>query len=142
MDWNEIGLALLGGGIIGVATSLFYVLVGKAAGISGVLNGVLTFEKLEWSWKAWFVIGLIGTGVAMSLMMPARFEDAPAREIGWVLLAGVLVGFGARYGGGCTSGHGVCGISRLSKRSIVGTCVFMFTGAVGVYVLRVNGVVA
>ena len=140
MDWDGIWMAVGGGIVIGVASVGLLALIGKGAGISGILNGVVSIEKPELSWKAAFLLGLIVSGFAMTYVLPERFEPSPVLGLPWLVLAGLLVGFGTRLGGGCTSGHGICGIGRLSIRSIVGTVVFIGLGIVVVTALRISGV--
>ncbi|MBK3867748.1 YeeE/YedE family protein [Pseudomonas stutzeri] len=129
--WN----ALAGGVLIGAAASLFVLLNGRIAGISGLLASLLEPGAEGRAEKMVFLLGLL---LAPVLWM--SFSTLPALQFqsGWVglLVAGLLVGVGTRYGSGCTSGHGVCGISRLSPRSIVATLVFMVAGFATVYVLR------
>ena len=128
--------ALLGGMLIGLAATLYWIGTGRAAGISGILGGALRggFARGE---RVVFLSGLLGAGVVTSW-----FGAAPAphpRSILVLILAGLLVGFGARLGQGCTSGHGVCGISRFSARSIVATMTFMATGALAVWLFGSGG---
>lgn len=139
MQWQEIWPPLLGGAMIGLAAAGLLALIGRVAGVSGILEGVLRLEKHELGWKAAFIIGLLAGGVVLALAMPGALPESAPRALPWVIAAGVLVGFGARLGGGCTSGHGVCGIGRMSKRGLVGTIVFMATAAVTVLVMREAG---
>jgi uncharacterized membrane protein YedE/YeeE len=139
MDWASIWPPLLGGTLIGLSAAVLLALTGKTAGISGIVDGVLRGEKGELGWKAAFVLGLIGGGVLISLLVPGSLPEAAPRALPWVLGAGVLVGFGTRLGGGCTSGHGVCGIGRTSGRGFVGTCVFIAVGALTVVIMRAVG---
>ncbi|EWC41933.1 YeeE/YedE family protein [Stutzerimonas stutzeri] len=137
IDWVNFTpwSALAGGVLIGAAASLFVLLNGRIAGISGLLASLLEPGAEGRAEKMVFLLGLL---LAPVLWM--SFSTLPALEFqsGWVglLVAGLLVGVGTRYGSGCTSGHGVCGISRLSPRSIVATLVFMVAGFATVYVLR------
>jgi uncharacterized membrane protein YedE/YeeE len=137
IDWASFTpwRSLLGGALIGVAASMFVLLNGRIAGISGVLGGVLTWKRGDIGWRAAFIGGLVGAPLLFALFatLPAPRIDA---SIGLVALAGLLVGVGTRYGSGCTSGHGVCGISRGSLRSMVATVTFMAAGFATVYVLR------
>ncbi len=132
--------ALAGGVIIGAASGLLMAMNGRIAGISGILGGLVRPRSGETAWRAFFVAGLVAGGGAAYLAMPERFDPSAAPDLPWVVLAGLLVGLGTQLGGGCTSGHGVCGISRLSPRSIVATLTFMATGIATVFVLRVLGV--
>ena len=128
--------ALIGGGLIGLASALLMLLNGRIAGISGILGGALTTSAEEKIWRLCFLAGLIVAPIILGLLGNALPE--PLMPASWllVLTAGVLVGFGARYGSGCTSGHGVCGIARLSARSIVATGVFMLSAIVVVAIMR------
>lgn len=119
---------VVGGLIIGVAASAMLVLKGRVAGISGVLGGVLRGDKEPWRFA--FLIGLLAGGFVLSLLAPAVFAAPAGVSLTFVVVAGLLVGVGTQMGGGCTSGHGVCGIGRLSPRSIVATLTFMAAGAV------------
>ena len=124
---------LAGGALIGIAAAGLLVLKGKTAGVSGVLEGVVRGEKGELGWKLAFVGGLLAGGLLMKLLRPDSFS-APSGPIWLALVAGLLVGFGTRVGGGCTSGHGVCGIGCFARRSIVATLVFMGVGMLTVLV--------
>ena len=124
---------LIGGLLIGLATTLLLLLNGRIAGISGIVGGLLTRKGSEVGWRAMFVAGLLlGAFVYMLATdgaLPVRIEAS----LPIMVVAGLLVGFGTRLGSGCTSGHGVSGIARFSKRSIVATSVFMGTGIVTVF---------
>ena len=137
IDWNAFTPwpALVGGLLIGLATAMFVLLNGRIAGISGVLGGLLKPLAGDLLWRVAFIAGLIVAPLAYTLVsvVPAVQIDA---EYGALIAAGLLVGVGTRYGAGCTSGHGVCGLSRLSPRSLVATLVFMGAGFVTVFVLR------
>lgn len=137
IDWNAFtpGPALAGGALIGAAAALLVGFNGRIAGISGVLGGLLRPAVGEVGWRLAFVLGL----VAAPLLATAFVAwPLPRIEAGWgrLLLAGLLVGFGTRLGAGCTSGHGVCGLARLSPRSAVATLAFMAAGVATVFVLR------
>jgi hypothetical protein len=127
--------SLLGGLVIGAAASLLLLANGRIAGISGIVGGLLRAERDETAWRALFVAGLLAGGLALQLVRPASIGPS---VVGFPLLivAGLLVGFGTRLGSGCTSGHGVCGVGRLSPRSLVATATFMLAGAVTTYVVR------
>jgi uncharacterized membrane protein YedE/YeeE len=131
-----MGNALLGGGMIGLAAAMLLVLTGKTAGVSGILDGVVRAEPGEWRWKAAFLAGLVLGGVLLAQWMPSTLAQAAPRTMTWIVAGGVLVGFGARVGGGCTSGHGVCGIGRGSRRGIAGTVIFIAAGALTILLLR------
>lgn len=129
-------LALSGGLLIGLAATWMYLSLGRIAGISGIVGQAV--RDPSGIWQIAFVIGLgIGGLLVMSVLAPS--ERLPV-ENGWLIAAGLLVGFGTRLGSGCTSGHGVCGIARLSRRSMVATCVFVGTGMIVATVLRMSGV--
>jgi uncharacterized membrane protein YedE/YeeE len=137
VDWNAFTpyASLAGGALIGVAAALFALLNGRIAGISGVLGGLLKPAKGGVSWRAAFVLGLIAAPIAYRWLAPI----APPRiDAGWpsLVVAGLLVGIGTRYGSGCTSGHGVCGLSRLSRRSLAATFAFMSAGFLTVFFVR------
>lgn len=127
--------ALAGGMLIGLATAMFVLLNGRIAGISGVLGGLLKPVRGDAGWRAAFIVGLVAAPwvYAAYQAVPAVQIDA---EYGALMVAGVLVGVGTRYGAGCTSGHGVCGLSRLSPRSLVATATFMGAGFVTVFLTR------
>lgn len=137
IDWNAFTpwSALAGGVIIGIAAAMFVLLNGRIAGISGVLGGLLKPERGDVSWRAAFIAGLVGAPLLYALFIEL---PRPQIDAGYAALvaAGLLVGVGTRYGSGCTSGHGVCGISRLSPRSLAATAAFMLAGFVTVYVVR------
>lgn len=127
--------ALLGGALIGLAAVLLYAGLGRIAGVSGLLNRALE-QPSGRGWRLAFLVGLVlGAGAWF-----AFGHDVPAQRAGfplpWLLLAGVLVGFGTRMGNGCTSGHGICGLARLSRRSLVAVAVFMGAAFLTVYLLR------
>ena len=129
--------AAIGGGMIGLAAALMIILNGRIAGVSGVLGGlILDRQGAETPWRALFLGGLIAGAAVVMLVRPDLAQAG--LQTGWVgmVAAGLIVGFGTRMGSGCTSGHGVCGIGRLSQRSIVATCTFMAAGFVTVFVLR------
>jgi uncharacterized membrane protein YedE/YeeE len=129
-------LALLSGLLIGIASVLLMVLIGRIAGISGILGGALAISAHDKMWGLAFIAGLIVAPVLMSLLgHPLPEPQMPASWVE-VVAAGLLVGFGARLGGGCTSGHGVCGIARLSARSIAATAIFMASAIVVVAIIR------
>lgn len=128
--------ALVGGALIGLAASLFLLTDGKVAGISGLYGGLLRRGTSDRALRFWFLAGLIGAGALVRLVFPAAFATTWTATLPMVLVAGVLVGFGTQLGNGCTSGHGVCGISRLSVRSLVATGTFMATGFATVFITR------
>lgn len=120
----------IGGVLIGLSAAATMLFQGRIAGISGILGGLIAPERGEIGWRLSFLLGLLAGGVLLGLTMPAGFAVEVARSPVAIVVAGVLVGFGTRLGSGCTSGHGVCGISRFSRRSILATVTFMGTGAV------------
>ena len=128
--------SLLGGVLIGLSAAAMLLLDGKIAGISGIFAGVLRPSKNGTSWRICFLAGLLVGGLLLRIVMPEAFNFGIVRPLPLLILAGLLVGFGTRMGGGCTSGHGVCGVSRLSPRSMVATVAFILTGAL--MVLLVN----
>jgi uncharacterized membrane protein YedE/YeeE len=135
----EIGSAVAGGILIGLAASTLLVANGRIAGISGMVAGLLPPQRGDWTFRVWFLAGLMLTGAVASVLAPQLLGTSP-RSLGWVALAGLLVGSGTRLSGGCTSGHGVCGMSRLAPRSIVATLVFIGFGIVTVTLMRWYGV--
>lgn len=142
VDWNAFTpwSALGGGVLIGIAAGMFVLLNGRIAGISGIVGGLLRPARGDVAWRIAFVGGLLGAPLLYALV-----STLPALQIdvgyGTLVLAGLLVGIGTRYGSGCTSGHGVCGLSRLSPRSLAATAAFMAAGFVTVFVIRhlING---
>src|SRR5262245_26503519 len=128
--------ALVGGLLIGAAASLLLLLKGRVAGISGILGGLLRPRRGDISWRAFFVIGMMLAPFAAVLYTGQFPEVAATVSDRLIVAAGLLVGFGSRLGGGCTSGHGVCGLGRRSKRSLVATLTFMAAGFGTVLVMR------
>lgn len=131
--------ALIGGGLIGLASGLYFLLNGRIAGISGILGGLLSpgkerssvlFERLA------FIIGLVAGPLIMINATGIKAQSVVTSSLPVIIIAGLLVGFGTTIGSGCTSGHGICGLSRLSLRSLVATLSFMAAGFVTVYVTR------
>ena len=137
VDWSYFTplASLAGGALIGIAAAMFVLLNGRVAGISGVLGDLLRPSRGDIGWRAAFVLGLVGAPSVYLLftVLPRSQIDA---GYGALVLAGLLVGLGTRYGSGCTSGHGVCGLSRLSPRSLVATIAFMGAGFATVFVVR------
>ena len=127
--------ALFGGALIGISASLLLLLNGRVAGISGILGGLVRPRAEETSWRALFIVGLLVGGVVLLLLRPASFGAAPV-SLPLAIVAGVFVGFGTRLGSGCTSGHGVCGLSRFSGRSLAATMTFMATGAMAAFLVQ------
>jgi uncharacterized membrane protein YedE/YeeE len=127
--------SLLGGLLIGAAAAMLLLLNGRVAGISGIVGGLLDREPGERAWRVWFIAGLIAGGVVTRLVAPGALGPI-ASPLPLLAIAGVLVGFGTRLGGGCTSGHGVCGIGRGSPRSTLATVTFMTIAIVVVFLVR------
>jgi len=127
--------ALAGGALIGIAAGMFVLLNGRIAGISGIIGGLLKPARGDVVWRMAFIGGLIIAPLVYALMaaLPVPQIDA---GYGTLVAAGLLVGIGTRYGSGCTSGHGVCGLSRLSPRSLAATAAFMAAGFATVFVIR------
>jgi len=125
--------ALLGGVCIGLAAAAMHLLLGRVAGISGICSQMFSLDKEERNWRALFMVGLLSGGALMFLLAPAQFSLSSHHSSPLLLVvAGLLVGFGTRLGCGCTSGHGVCGLSRLSFRSLIATCTFIAAGVITV----------
>lgn len=137
IDWTHFtpGTSLVGGLLIGLASALFILANGRIAGISGILGGLLRPSGNDVVWRLAFLLGLIVAPAVASLFIAtsAPTIDASAEML---VVAGLLVGIGTRYGGGCTSGHGICGLSRLSPRSLIATLAFMASGMAIVFVMR------
>ncbi len=139
IDWTHFTpwTALAGGILLGIASAAFILVNGRVLGISGILGGLLVPKRSDASWRVFFLLGLVLAPASLALLAPGLIS-APRIEAGNVAIvaAGLLVGLGTRYGSGCTSGHGVCGLSRLSPRSLVATAAFMASGFATVYVIR------
>lgn len=137
IDWTHFTpwASLTGGILIGVAAALLVLLNGRVAGISGIVGGLLAPRRDDIAWRIAFLAGLLLSPLVMIFLgnLPAPRIDA---GFGTLALAGLLVGVGTSYGSGCTSGHGVCGLSRLSPRSLVATLAFMAAGMVTVFIVR------
>lgn len=137
IDWTQFTplSALIGGVLIGLAAATLVLVNGRIAGVSGILGGLLQPKRQDTAWRAAFVAGLIAAPLLYRLFaaLPEIRIDA---EWPTLVLAGLLVGVGTRYGSGCTSGHAVCGVSRLSPRSLLATLTFMATGFATVYLVR------
>jgi uncharacterized protein len=128
---------LLGGALIGLAASLLLLGTGRVAGVSGITAGALfSREPSARSWRLAFLAGLVAAGVPFVLFAPGAIAPSP-RPLLWLAISGLLVGIGTRLGNGCTSGHGVCGVSRLSPRSLVATALFVGAGMLTVTLLRI-----
>ena len=140
LDWAHFtpSMSLSGGIILGIASAIFILVNGRILGISGILGGLMPPKAGDTFWRIAFLLGLFTAPTLFHAVVPAEYITTPridATEL-TVVAAGLLVGIGTRYASGCTSGHGVCGLSRLSPRSLVATASFMFAGFVMVYVMR------
>lgn len=140
IDWAHFTpWASLGGGIVlGLASAIFILFNGRILGISGILGGLMSPRMGDIGWRLSFLLGMAAAPAVFVWLAPAGWVSAPRIDAGYglIVLAGLLVGLGTRYGSGCTSGHGVCGLSRLSPRSLVATLTFMGAGFAIVFVLR------
>ena len=139
--WTEFTpwASLAGGALIGLSAAMLIVLLGRVAGISGMAGALLqlpTWSSLQqWGWRLAFMLGLVAAPLVWQIFAPLPAMQMPSNPL-VIIAAGLLVGFGTRMGSGCTSGHGVCGLSRLSMRSLAATLTFIATGAVIVFVMR------
>lgn len=138
---NDYLLALLGGALIGISVSLMLLWNGRVTGISGIIySGVVNTSRGDRDWRWSFIAGMLSGGLLLHFIYPKAFDGNLPTANWTVIVAGLLVGFGTVLGNGCTSGHGVCGISRLSPRSLIATMTFMGAGIVSVYIFRQLGV--
>lgn len=128
--------ALAGGALIGLSAALLLVLNGRVAGISGMLGGLVAPDRGETAWRLAFLAGLLAAPLAYALMGGTLPDVEPDASTALLVAGGLLVGFGTRLGSGCTSGHGVCGLARLSPRSLAATAVFMAAAVATVFVVR------
>jgi uncharacterized membrane protein YedE/YeeE len=126
--------ALAGGVLIGLASVWLLAANGRIAGVSGILHGLFAQPPGDRRWRAAFIAGLIAAGFVWHAFV--QISPSAPMHWGWLALAGALVGFGTRLGGGCTSGHGVCGLGRFSLRSLVAVMVFMASGMAATFVMR------
>jgi uncharacterized membrane protein YedE/YeeE len=140
IDWTHFTpwASLAGGILLGIASAMFILVNGRILGISGILGGLLTPKSGDAGWRIAFLLGMLAAPVTLGLIAPAGLIAVPRIEAGTgaLIVAGLLVGYGTRLGSGCTSGHGVCGLSRLSPRSLVATGSFMAAGFAIVFVIR------
>lgn len=140
IDWTHFTpwSSLSGGIILGVASALFILINGRVLGISGILGGLLPSKAGDTFWRIAFLAGMFAAPWVFKALAPSEFITTPQIDADTILLviAGLLVGVGTRYGSGCTSGHGVCGLSRMSPRSLVATVSFMAAGFLTVYLAR------
>lgn len=130
--------ALLGGILIGVSASIMILMNGRIAGISGILGGISGAHRADIPWRVAFIAGLVGSPLLYALVQSPVPPILSVSNL-QIVAAGLLVGVGSRFGSGCTSGHGVCGIARLSKRSIIATMIFMASGIATVYLTHHAG---
>mgnify|MGYP005866248365 FL=1 len=137
IDWQAFTpwTSLLGGALIGLAAAAFVLLNGRIAGISGIVGGLLTPKKADTGWRLAFVSGMVAAPL-LWLLIHARPVIQIDASYPVLVVAGLVVGVSTRFGAGCTSGHGVCGISRLSPRSLIATAAFMLSGFVTVFIIR------
>lgn len=138
IDWLAFspGPAFLGGILLGVSAALYVILHGRILGISGIVSGLLSPKEGDIHWRLSLVFGLLSAPFLGSLIFDLHTTSVIDADWIAIIIAGLLVGFGASYGSGCTSGHGVCGLSRLSPRSLVATISFMSAGFLMVFVIR------
>lgn len=137
IDWVNFTpwTSLAGGMLIGLAAAMFLLFNGRIAGISGILGGLLQWPTGDLAWRIAFLLGLVGAPLVYGLFAPLPTVQVDAGAI-TLVAAGLLVGIGTRYGSGCTSGHGVCGLSRRSPRSLAATAAFMAAGFLTVFIVR------
>ena len=140
IDWSHFTpwTSLSGGVLLGLASAMFILLNGRILGISGILGGLIPPKRTDTLWRLAFLIGLFSSPWVFKALAPSSMLSAPRIDAGVLLLviAGLLVGVGTRYGSGCTSGHGVCGLARLSPRSLIATLAFMAAGFAVVFIAR------
>ncbi|WFB50024.1 YeeE/YedE family protein [Vibrio coralliilyticus] len=127
-------LSLIGGVLLGLSATMLLMINGKVAGISGILNGVLSPKRNDLFWRLLFLIGMVAGGALSVIVIGVEIPSTESIPTFVLVIAGLLVGFGTRLGNGCTSGHGICGVGRLSLRSIVATAIFMVVAALTVYI--------
>jgi uncharacterized membrane protein YedE/YeeE len=137
IDWIHFTpwASLAGGLLIGMAAAMLLLLNGRIAGISGIVGGLLTPRRMDIGWRLAFLAGLFAAPLAMGMLGQTIVPRIEA-GFGTLVVAGLLVGAGTSYGAGCTSGHGVCGIARLSPRSLAATAAFMLAGIITVFIVR------
>lgn len=135
-DYSGYLLALIGGGLIGLSTTVLLLALGRIAGICGITFSIFFTETSDKLWRVLFIIGLIVGTWLVHATTNVDIPIAPSDNLPLLIIAGLLVGFGTQLGNGCTSGHGICGIARKSQRSIIATITFMLVGFITVYVAR------
>ena len=126
----------IGGGLIGLAATILLATTGRVAGISGIVKNAVFERNMDNRWRWAFIAGMLGGAAIIFWITGAAFEPRTDFPLGWTLVAGVLVGFGTSLGSGCTSGHGVCGAARTSRRSITATIIFIGTAMIVYFILR------
>lgn len=138
IDWLAFtpGPSLLGGVLLGLAASLYVLLHGRILGISGIFSGLLRPQQGDWAWRLSLILGILTAPFWAALVFGMHANSVIDADWFAIVIAGLLVGFGSHYGSGCTSGHGICGLSRLSPRSLLATMSFMFSGFLTVYLIR------
>jgi uncharacterized membrane protein YedE/YeeE len=138
IDWNNFTpwASLAGGLLLGLASAMFVLLNGRVLGISGIIGGLLRPKAGDFSWRIFLVLGMVAAPAVWVALTGRPLEARIDASWLMVIIAGLLVGVGTRFGAGCTSGHGVCGLSRLSPRSLVATLAFMAAGFVTVFFIR------
>ncbi|ANW27288.1 hypothetical protein BA953_24575 [Vibrio coralliilyticus] len=127
-------LSLIGGALLGLSATMLLMVNGKVAGVSGIVNGVLSPKRNDLVWRLLFLIGMVAGGALSVMVIGIEIPSTESIPTFVLVIAGLLVGFGTRLSNGCTSGHGICGVGRLSFRSIVATAIFMVVAALTVYI--------
>ena len=138
IDWTAFtpGPALFGGILLGITAALYVHFHGRILGIGGIVSGLLRLQRHDTFWRVCFIVGVLSAPFWAGFLFGLHPAQVIQAEWGALILAGLLVGFGAHYGSGCTSGHGICGLSRLSPRSLVATASFMGAGFLTVFIIR------
>ena len=140
IDWNHFTpwMSLAGGILLGIGSAMFILVNGRILGISGIVGGLLAPKVRDASWRIAFLLGLFASPLAARLLFPSDWISVPRIDAGWgtLVAAGLMVGLGTRYGAGCTSGHGVCGLARFSLRSLAATLIFLGVAILTTYVVR------
>ena len=126
---SDAMMPVLGGALLGLAATWMLLSLGRVTGVSGIAAALLGPRDDGTAWRIGFVVGLLAGGLVLAALFPSAIAAPQGRSLGWVAVAGALVGFGTQLGSGCTSGHGVCGLTRASRRSQVATLTFMAAGA-------------
>lgn len=137
MDWNQALHSLSGGALIGLAVTVMLFFNGRITGVSGIVASSLARPTRDSLWRLLFIAGLIAGGFLIQVIRPDFFFNSSGRSSVAVIFAGLLVGYGTVMGSGCTSGHGICGVSRLSLRSVIATLTFMLFGFLTVFAIRI-----